>query len=426
MNFNLDLTGQLYPFLMVVGSAFIIGLEQAKMHGLDDGKSLLFGSHRTFTFIAILGYILFYFAPDYRLFIGGGLSLSAFLLVYYYFKIKRSNDHGLTSVILGLIVYCLAPIFILLPLWLSLSILVLILVLSEVKEQLNKLTEKIGRDEFITLSKFIVLSGIIIPVLPNAPLFPFMDITPKEVWIAVVVISGISYVSYLLKRYVFPESGTILTGILGGFYSSTATTIVLSKQSKQNGAMPNQYASAILFATTAMYVRLLILVFIFNAKLGMQLLPYLGTMVLVCSGVGYALYKNKKADTPVAKMEGTENSNPLQIKMALLFAVLFIGLSMITHFSLQKFGTSGMNVLAWVVGFADIDPFLLNLFQGKLDVTQKVLLLATLQAITSNNVLKAAYARSISSKETGRLVLGGFAVIFVVCLLEIVGVSIWM
>lgn len=421
-----EIQHQLYTFAMVVAASFLIGLEQAKIHNNDDEVSSLYGTHRTFTFIGILGYILFSFSPDHTLYLGGGLALSILLSIFYYFKIQKSNDHGLTSIMLGFIVYALAPLFITQPLWLSLSVLVLVLVFSELKEQLNQFSKKIGNDEFLTLSKFIILSGIIIPILPDQQVLKFIDITPREVWIAVVVISGISYISYLLKRYVFPNSGTVLTGILGGFYSSTATTIVLSKQSKQPGSASNQFASAILFATTAMYIRLTILAFIFNLKLGLEVAPYLGIMIGICAATSYFLLKRNSGGKEKPMVESKESYNPLQLKMALVFAVLFIGLSLLTNFALDKFGTSGMNVLSWIVGFADIDPFLLNIFQGKIDVSQKVLILATLQAITSNNILKAVYAKSISQKETGKLVFLGFGIVFAASLTEIALVSIFL
>lgn len=421
-----EIQQQLYTFAMVVAASFIIGLEQAKIHRNDEEVSPLYGTHRTFTFIGLLGYILFSFTPDHTLYIAGGFALCLLLSIFYFFKIKNSNDHGLTSIILGFIVYALAPLFITQPLWLSLSVLVLVLVFSELKEQLNQFTKKIGNDEFLTLSKFIVLSGIIIPILPDTQVLEFIDITPREIWIAIVAISGISYISYLLKQYVFPNSGTVLTGILGGFYSSTATTIVLSKQSKQPGSASNQFASAILFATTAMYIRLIILSFIFNAELGLQLAPYLGVMIAVCAGTSYFLLTRKSKGKAKPQVESKKSYNPLQLKMAFVFAVLFVVLSLLTNFSLEQFGTSGMNVLSWIVGFADIDPFLLNIFQGKIDISQKVLILATLQAITSNNVLKAVYAKTISDKGTGKLVFLGFGIVFAASLAEIILVALFL
>jgi len=50
----------------------------------------------------------------------------------------------------------------------------------------------------------------------------------------VVVISAIYYLGYILKRYIFTKQGYFIMGILGGVYSSTATTIVLAKKSQES------------------------------------------------------------------------------------------------------------------------------------------------------------------------------------------------
>ena len=88
-------------------------------------------------------------------------------------------------------------------------------------------------DEMITLAKFLAISGIILPMLPNENLIPDINLTPYTVWLATVVVSGISYLSYLLRRYVFHESGILVSGIIGGLYSSTATISVLARKSRK-------------------------------------------------------------------------------------------------------------------------------------------------------------------------------------------------
>lgn len=418
---------QLIEFGLVVVFSFLIGLEQGKIHG-EDTRRPMFGTDRTFTFIGLLGYVLYHVPggqPFY--FLGGGLILSALLLVFYHRKISVSEKYGITTILLALIVYCLALVFDTQPLWLGLLIIVIVLLFAEFKDPLQQLIRQIAREEFVTLSKFILLAGVILPFLPASQIAPWLDVTPKQVWMAVVAISGMSYISYLLKRYIFPHSGIILSGILGGFYSSTATTIILARQSREHQGYAHEYAAAIVFATGAMYIRLILLVFVFNVPLAIRLLPYLLFMILVTALTGWMIYRKGKnlqsVSQPAAGNPFSEsvviNSNPLQLKLAFVFAFLFIGLSLITQFSLQWFGTSGMSVLSWIVGFADIDPFLLNLFQGKYAIDTNILMLATLEAITSNNLLKLIYGHTFSEKATGKLVLAGFSVIFGVCLAEI-------
>ena len=100
----------------------------------------------------------------------------------------------------------------------------------------------------------------------------------------------------------------------------------------------------------------------------------------------------------------------MEFKIALIFSLLFIVFSGLTVFTLRFFGTTGLTVLSFLVGFTDIDPFLMNLFQGTHTVTVAILGVATLQAIFSNNVLKMIYGMVLSRNEVRRLIGEGFLV----------------
>lgn len=106
----------------------------------------------------------------------------------------------------------------------------------------------------ITLAKFLAISGIILPMLPHKNLIPDINLTPYSIWLATVVVSGISYLSYLLKRYVFHESGTLVSGIIGGLYSSTATISVLARKSRKASEQEaTEYVAAMLLAVSMMF-----------------------------------------------------------------------------------------------------------------------------------------------------------------------------
>jgi uncharacterized membrane protein (DUF4010 family) len=85
--------------------------------------------------------------------------------------------------------------------------------------------------------------------------------------------------------------------------------------------------------------------------------------------------------------------NPLEFGAALVFAVLFVVVSVATQWARQRFGAAGVDALAAVIGFTDIDPFVLSIAQGGSGaMSADTARVATLIAIASNNVLKAAYA----------------------------------
>ena len=190
----------LSSFLLVVLFSLLIGLEQRRLHIELEFESL-FGTDRTITLIGILGFILYIVMPEnLALFFAGGFVLSAFLGIYYFNKIKIKNQWGFTSLIIALITYCLTPLVYLQPPWMVMLIVVTILIVVEMKESLFQFSKKFDRNEFTTLAKFIVIAGIVLPLLPNDPISKWINISAYQIWLSIVAVSSISYFSYLLKN----------------------------------------------------------------------------------------------------------------------------------------------------------------------------------------------------------------------------------
>ena len=399
--------------LLTLVFSLIIGLEQRKRHP-DDQEQLTFGTDRTFTFISLLGFALLVADTTTKIFyLGGGLVLSILLGIFYFQKIKIQHDYGFTAVLLALLTYVIPLVVITQPRWLTMLFFVIVLLLSESKSTFGNISQKIDRFEFITLAKFILIAGIILPIVPDRQIFSFLNISPYKIWLAIVVISGISYLSYLLRKFVFTQAGLLLTGILGGLYSSTATTIILARKSKEADGNFRQYAAAIIFATAMMFLRLYVLLIIFNRSVGELTFPWFALLFLISLATAYLIYRGDKSDLrPVIVTDNIlEDKNPLEFKIALIFAALYVFFSVVTQYTLLNFGDQGLHVLSFIVGFTDIDPFLLNLFQGKYNVTALLIGLATFQAIASNNILKLVYGISLGHRKILKYLVQGFGII---------------
>jgi len=398
-------------FALVTLFSLTLGLAQRRMQAEKDERRI-FGTDRTFTFIGILGYLLYIIQPDnLYLYMGGGFALVVFLGIYYIFKLRMQMEFGMTTIIIALIAYCIPPIVITQPAWFSVLMIVTVLIFTEMKSSFVQISRKFDKDEFITLAKFLAIAGVILPMVPNEPFVDFLDITPFKIWMAVVIISSISYASYLLRKFVFPDSGIIVTGLLGGLYSSTATTIIMARKTRESDKNPIEFAAAIILATCMMYLRILILLFIFNIALARILVvPFL---ILTAFSAGVGIYYYMVARRNKVSNEGYVGSekNPLEFKVAIIFTLLFVAFSFVTYYVVNSFGVQGLNLLSWIVGVSDIDPFLLNLFQGKFNVSLSALGAATLQAIISNNIVKAIYAASLSSKLVRKPVIVGLGLI---------------
>ena len=391
---------QLVTFVLVTVFSLLIGLSQRRISLKREGETTLFGTDRTFTFIGILGYLLYLLDPgEMRLFMGGGLILGMLLGINYYVKQSQFHVFGVTTIIIALITYCMAPIVSTQPSWFYVMMVVTVLLFTEMKHTFTELVQRMQNDEMITLAKFLAISGIILPMLPRETLIPGIHLTPYTIWLATVVVSGISYLSYLLKRYVFHESGTLVSGIIGGLYSSTATISILARKCKlaQAHEIP-EYVSAMLLAIGMMFLRFMILILIFSTSVFGDIYPYLLVMAAVASGTGlFILHKNKTEGKQTRIDEPETESNPLEFKVALIFALLFVVFTFLTHYTLAYAGTGGLNVLSIVAGVSDITPFILNLLQGG-SLPATLVGACILQAIISNMVVNMCYALFFSSR----------------------------
>lgn len=401
-------------FLLVLVFSLLIGLEQRRHH-ITENEDLLFGTDRTFTFIGLLGYVLFIADPkSYLPFLTGFVIIGLLLAIQYYQKINQHNNYGLTSSILALLTYCLPIMVFTQPIWLLLSFVVVILILTEIKNHFISISKKASEEEFITLAKFIAFAGVLLPLLPAQPISDQIPISPYNLWLAVVVVSGISYISYLLKKFVFPDSGIILTGILGGLYSSTATTVIIARREKK-GSVGEQAVSAITIANGMMYLRILVLAFLFNRAIASVLaIPFL-ILFVICIVLSKISRKNDNTISlsSLESIEIASNKNPLELKTAAVFGLLFVFFAIITEYVMKSYGSSGITTLAFIVGVTDIDPFLLNLLQHQGGITETIIALAIINATNSNNILKLIYALALSSKSLNKSLIVNFSILIV-------------
>ena len=418
MTFVKHLPHDLVNFLLVTLFSLLIGVEQRRHH-LDESEEekqeFLFGTDRTFTLIGILGFILYVISPgSFVPFLAGLIILSMLLGIYYLNKIRLRKYFGLTSIIIALITYCLTPLIYLQPAWLVMLIVVTILIFVEIKENLFIISRKFGRDEFTTLAKFIIIAGVILPLLPHHPISNQINISPYQFWLAIVAVSGISYFSYLLKKFVFPDSGTILTALLGGLYSSTATTIILARKSKK-GSNVEKIPTAIMAATGVMYIRIFILALFFNEQVALGLAGYFLVLILLSGLMGAFFLKNNRV--PDHKRNAIGHKNPLEFKIALIFGLLFAFFAVVTNLVISKYGNLGAGILSLLVGVTDIDPYILNLFQSEIGkISLNTIVMATLVATASNNLMKLFYAVALGNPAIRKKVMIGFGILIIVSL----------
>ena len=226
------------------------------------------------------------------------------------------------------------------------------MILTEIKSDLLGFSKKFGRNDFLTLSKFIIIAGIVLPLLSREPIWTLYHFSPYQLWVSIVAVSSISYLSYLIKKFLFPDAGILLTAMIGGLYSSTATTIILARESKKQGT-PGQTAAGIIAASGMMYFRLLTLAFFFNQTIALMLLPGFGLLAFITLPVSWYFWRTDIHNEGVKESYPYQHKNPLELKTALIFGLLFAFFGVLTQIVIRDYGNFGVNLLSLIVGVTD-------------------------------------------------------------------------
>ncbi|MBY0577776.1 MAG: DUF4010 domain-containing protein [Burkholderiales bacterium] len=381
---------------LVLGLSFFFGLAFEEFYVKNPKKRP--GGVRTFPLLALSGSGLYLIEPVHvAAFCAGLLVLGAWLYAYYHAKWSEGTPvgepgGGLIIPVCNLIAYLLGPITLIEPHWVAVSFTVSAVLLLGARESLHHFAQKLPAEEIMTGGKFLVLTGIILPLLPNHPVTNLSVITPHQVWLAVVVVSTLSYASYMIRRYVSPQKGLLAASVLGGLYSSTATTVVLARQGREGAFARHEILSGIVLATSLMYLRLCVVVAVFNLSLAISILPYLSGLFVLGLLLSWLCRLGRRGEATGEHVLAVQ-ANPLELSSALLFAGLFVVISLASAWVKSQFGQSGIYWLASIVGVTDIDPFVLSLAQGGASgAGMPSLEAAILIAASSNNILKAIYA----------------------------------
>jgi uncharacterized membrane protein (DUF4010 family) len=398
----------LASFALLLGLSFFLGL--AFEDFFNRGTIKRPGGIRTFPMLALGGGILYLFDPAHFIpFSVGLLVLGSWLFVYYQRHVSEPDEEGESNVglvvpVLNVHAYVLGAITLALPHWIAVATTVVAVLLLTGRTQLHNLARRVELDEIVTAGEFLILTGIILPLLPNEPVTALTKITPRQVWLALVVVCTFSYVSYLAQRYWAAAARGLWMAALGGLYSSTAATVVLARQAKAEPELQRQARAGMTLATSIMYLRIAAIVAIFNVTLARILAGPLISLALIGLAICALQYwwgKSRGEPKTQPAMLPSSGKNPLEIIPAAVFAVLFIATSLASSFATSEFGTSGIYSLAAIIGVSDIDPFVLNLVQGgTTGVTNTVAAAAILIAASSNNMLKAFYAVSFGGGTT--------------------------
>lgn len=277
---------------------------------------------------------------------------------------------------------------------------VIVLALRE-KGKIHDFVRRIGEVELRAALQFAVLALVVLPILPEGPYGPLGGVRPRDLWIVVLVVSGLNFAAYLARRTIGETRGLMLAGMLGGFISSTAVSLSFARQSRDRPFLNQALALGVIAACTVLIPRIVVLTLVLRPSLTLQLTPFLLPPLLVGAAmVGLGMRVPHQQDGGSPQPEGR---SPLRLGSAILLAVGFQAVLMAMTFVRDQFGVTGVLWSSALLGLTDVDA--LSLAMSRLaGEPGRVALAATAVSIgvLANSLLKSAIVLTVGAGEFRR------------------------
>jgi uncharacterized membrane protein (DUF4010 family) len=397
----------LQAFSISIGIGLLMGLERERIHDSPAGL-------RTFALIALFGSVCGMLAQSLAapwITAIGILIIGAVMIAAY----VKGEDPGATTTIAALLCCAYGSLV-----WLGHKsaagmLGVVTTALLYFKAELRDISERMTRKDIVSVLQFGALTLIVLPILPNTDLGPFKAINPYQTWWMVILISGLSLAGYVALRVFGQSHGAPILGVMGGLASSTATTMVFSRQVAVSAQLARLAVVVILMANLVMLIRLALYAVALQPQLLPHLLPpLLAAFLLGLSMVAFAWKSlGHAASKDTSENPSIEVSNPAEIKAALLFGGLYAVILVLTA-ALQEFaGTAGLLAISFVSGLTDVDAISLSSIRllgiGKIGAAAAAQ--SILVAALANLAFKLGLVWFIAGRELFRPVALGFTMI---------------
>ena len=405
----------LIAFAIVLGLGLLIGLQRER-------TADRLGGIRTFPLIGMFGALTGSVSRTndvYWLVPAGLLCMTVLILLGNIERLRGEEESsGITTEVTALLMYLLGVYLMLGEKTVAVVVGGTIAVLLHLKPSMHAFARRLPEQDLRSIMRFALISLIILPVLPNRTFGPYDVLNPFKIWLMVVLIVGIGLGGYAAYKLIGARAGTLLSGLIGGLISSTATTVSYARRARNNRAITNAAALVIMIASTSMLIRMLVEI----SVVAPRILPNLATPLVllllinltVCA-IGYRRVSEHENSMP-------EHSNPAELTPALIFGLLYALITLAIAAAKEYFGHRGIYVVALISGFTDVDAITLstaglsNAGTIEINTAWRAMVIATL----TNMIFKAGAAGILGGLELFRRVLllfglpfaAGLAVLF--------------
>jgi uncharacterized membrane protein (DUF4010 family) len=411
-----------YTELLQLFKIFAVSLVLGGFIGLErERKAMRPLGIRSFAFISGIGTLAAYVAETTEMLwvLPAAFLVIGTLIVIGHIGYLDQGRRGLTTELAAVMTFGIGILVQTGPLELAVALGVTTAALLHFKPQLHALADHAGGKHMYAMLQFAMVAFIVLPVLPNEPYGPFNVVNPRNIWLMVVLVSGINLAGYVAYKLIGPQSGGAVAGLLGGMISSTATTFSFARRARSASSFNYVAALAIILATAVTVPRMAIEISIVNQ----QFLRYAWPALLIVFGASlvpfaYLWFSGRGRED--AEMPDVQN--PVQLGAALIFGAIYGIVTLAMAAGEYYYGEAGTYLVSVISGLTNVDAITLSSARlaGRRDIPMALAQDVVVIAYLSNLLMKAVLAAIVGNRRLGKIVIASFGLTFVVGLAVIV------
>lgn len=397
---------------LALAIGLLLGLERG-WHARDEAEGTRIAGLRTFALTGLLGGICGVLTQVAGpVFLGFAfLALTLLVALSYWMQSRAHDDLGLTTEIALLLTFALGAAALLGDMAAAAAAAVVATALLARKRVLHGWVAQIQRFELAALVQLAVISVVILPLLPRRGFGPGQILNPYELWWAVVLVAGLSFLGYGAMRVTGTRVGAAIAGLFGGLASSTSTTLALSRMVRADQSLGPSLAVGVVIAGSVTFLRVLVVGSVFSRDLLAVLALPLATMAATgFAGAGLLSLSARKRHKTTSDLSGL--TNPLALGTALSFGLVLIVVLLGTHYLQRWFGAGGVYAAAALSGLTDVDALTISVARlSHGDLALHTAATAIVLALAVNTAVKGGIALAIGRAGFGLRVLAVYAAV---------------
>ena len=246
------------PWISALGSGLLIGIERERSQPPESPAGL-----RSFVLAALAGATAGVLGP-----VALGVVLAAFaLLTFAGYAQTRQADPGLTTEFALLLTVLIGALAQQSPGWAA-GLGVVVAGILAAKTALHGFVRYVLSTQELESGLLLAAAALVVlPLLPDQPIAWLAGLNLHTLWLLAVLVMAIQSVGHVAVRAFGSQQGLALSGLAGGFVSTTATIASMAQRARLHVALQGDCLRAALLSNVATVVELSVLVSLIDPTL---------------------------------------------------------------------------------------------------------------------------------------------------------------